>query len=215
MSEQFSFPLFVKDMAWNVIDTIVLEWHQFSSDALRMDLIYDHVRYIRANTRNPIADVKDRAQVAWSNRKLFRQKGQWRWRQWELRSPTRRKWWVVFGPTKMRNFSLSMNQKTRKLATVSAFLYHLHNKTITVVDKVDFPSISTKKASVFLASLWLSQSTLYIDSSVNQSSLLSLRNISFVSYSNVLSLHTYSLLKAKNLVLTRESLDYIISHWFH
>jgi hypothetical protein len=29
-----------------------------------MDLIYDHIRYIRANMRNPIADVKDRAQVA-------------------------------------------------------------------------------------------------------------------------------------------------------
>lgn len=215
MSEQFSFSLPVKDMAWNIIDTVVLSWPQFSSDAIRMDLIYDHVRYIRANVRNSIADVKDRAQVAWSNKKLFRQKGQWRWRQWELRSPTRRKWWVVFWPTKMRNFSLSMNQKARKLATISSFLYHLHNQTLTIVDQVSFPLISTKIASAFISSLWLNKSILYVDASVNHSSLLSLRNLSFVSYSSVSSLHTYTLLKAKNLVITRESLNYILTNRFN
>jgi large subunit ribosomal protein L4 len=88
---------------------LAIEKHERASDAL----FAQWVRVLRQNRRQGTVGCKDRSEVAFSNKKPWKQKGTGRARAGSLRSPLWRKGGVIFGP-QPRVRTLSMNQKMKK-----------------------------------------------------------------------------------------------------
>jgi len=87
---------------------------------IHLDLINNAVIITRNNQRSGTACAKTRAEVNFSTRKPFRQKGTGNARAGTKKSPLWRKGGVIF-PPRPRSFSVCFPKKQRKLAFRSAF----------------------------------------------------------------------------------------------
>ena len=88
-----------------------------------------------ANRRQGTQSTLTRAEVRGGGIKPWRQKGTGRARQGSTRSPQWRHGGVVFAP-KPRDYSLSVNKQTRRLALKSALSAKAQAGEIYVVDKI-------------------------------------------------------------------------------
>ncbi|MEZ5300652.1 MAG: 50S ribosomal protein L4 [Verrucomicrobiales bacterium] len=77
--------------------------------------VHDLVVALQANRRTGSACAKTRAEVAWSGKKPFRQKGTGRARQGGNAAPHHRGGGVAFGP-RPRDYSKKVSKSTRRLA---------------------------------------------------------------------------------------------------
>jgi large subunit ribosomal protein L4 len=91
-----------------------------------------YVRALMQNWRQGTVGCKDRSEVAFSNRKPWRQKGTGRARAGSLRSPLWRKGGVIFGP-QSRVRSLNVNRKVKQLVMRDLLLAKLADKRIVVL----------------------------------------------------------------------------------
>ena len=89
------------------------------------------VRQFLAANQQGTHSTKHRAEVAYSTRKLYRQKGTGSARAGSARSPIRRHGGTIFGP-KMRSHSFRLNKKTKRLATRSVFAEKVRQNGILV-----------------------------------------------------------------------------------
>ena len=84
------------------------------------NVVSEVVRQFLASKQQGTHSTKNRAEVAYSTRKLYRQKGTGSARSGSAKSPLRRHGGTIFGP-EFRSHSIRLNKKTRLLATKSAF----------------------------------------------------------------------------------------------
>ena len=91
------------------------------------------VRVLLQNWRQGTVSCKGRSQVAFSNKKPWRQKGTGRARAGSARSPIWRKGGVTFGPSP-RVRELKINRKQKKACLKSLFGWMLENNAIYCVD---------------------------------------------------------------------------------
>lgn len=103
------------------------------------------VRSLLQNWRQGTVGCKTRGEVAFSNRKPWKQKGTGRARAGSLRSPLWRKGGIIFGP-QPRTRVLDINKKQRKFVFNNILFSALENKTINCLDYNDLQQPSTKKA---------------------------------------------------------------------
>lgn len=87
------------------------------------------IRVLMQNWRQGTVGCKDRSEVAFSNRKPWKQKGTGRARAGSLRSPLWRKGGVIFGP-QPRVRTLDVSKKLKNKVFVSLFANFLDNKKI-------------------------------------------------------------------------------------
>ena len=106
------------------------------------------VRALMQNWRQGTVGCKDRSEVAFSNRKPWKQKGTGRARAGSIRSPLFAGGGVIFGP-KPRDYSFSIPQKARKLALKSA----LSAKSEQLVIVKDFSEITEPKTKLMVTAL--------------------------------------------------------------
>lgn len=169
-----------------VVNTVSLNPDIFSEDKVNHNLIHEYFLLQQANARIAIAHTKTRAEVQWSGRKLFKQKGTGSARPWSLRSPVRRKWWVAFGPRSDRNFAKSMNKKARRNALMWLITLKAKDNNLLGLDDFGLKAIKTREALSVLHTVGLQNyKVLVVLDTKNDVVERSLRNIVGVKYLNV------------------------------
>lgn len=171
---------------------------------VRKHLLHDVVNWQLAGRRAGTASTKERGEVRGGGRKPWRQKHLGRARQGSIRSPLWRKGAVVFGP-KPKDWSYSMNKKTKKQALISALSHKQGEGVIVAVNDLTLPEIKTKQVADFVKKFEL-KSALIVVSNDDGNLLKSSRNIKNVKVIKVEGINVYDVLKFDALVLTEDAI---------
>ena len=167
--------------------------------------IYLDVKQYLANKRQGTHKSKGRSELAGSTRKLGRQKGSGGARPGDIKSPIRVGGGRIFGPVP-RDYSFKLNKKVKQLARKSALSYKAIEKAITVVNELNFEAPKTKDFVAMMKNLQVAdKKTLFILSNGNKNVYLSARNLPGVKVLTISELSTYTIVGAKNIVFTEES----------
>jgi large subunit ribosomal protein L4 len=146
-----------------------------------------NIRQLLQNWRQGTVGSKTRGEVAFSNRKPWRQKGTGRARAGSLRSPLWRKGGVIFGP-QARIRKLSSNAQQRRLVFNNLFFSMLEDKAVRCVDLDINPQgvPKTKIARNILHSMGLDQKKVLLflsfDDIINFSSFRNIASINILSF---------------------------------
>ena len=118
-----------------------LPWHD--------TLVHQVVTGIANNrrTRTGSAHTKGRAEVRGGGRKPWRQKGTGRARHGSIRSPIWVGGGITFGPSKEKDYSVSINKKMRTKAFFIVLSEKLRNGALVFVDSFSVETPSTKAAA--------------------------------------------------------------------
>lgn len=170
------------------------------NDDVREYLIHEAVKIQLANRRQGTVAVKNRAAVAGSGKKPFKQKGTGQARQGCRRAPQYPGGGVAFGP-QPKTYSLSMNKKARKAALRSALSMLYKKDAITVLDKFELPGVKTKGFVEVLNAFNLDK-TLVITDTANPTLELSARNVKHVKVLGPEGLNIFDILKYQSVVFT-------------
>lgn len=168
--------------------------------------IYLSVKQYRANQRQGTHKTKERSEMSGSTRKLFRQKGTGGARRGDINSNILRGGARVFGP-RPRSYSFKLNKKLRQLARRSALTYKAQDNQIMVLDQLSFEAPKTKSFVSMAKALNVDgQKTLYVVSQIEDTVVLSARNIPGVSIIRAQDLNTYCVLDCRKIVFTEDAL---------
>lgn len=169
--------------------------------------IYLDVRQYMDNNRQGTHKAKERAEVAYSTRKLKKQKGSGSARYGSMKSPLFRGGGRVFGP-RPRNYYFKLNKKVKALARKSALTYKAINQEIIVLEDFNFNAPKTKEFNTILTNLKIGEKRLLmVLSESNKSIYLSSRNLTRSKVVTASEINTYEILKATTLVLLESSID--------
>ncbi len=173
----------IYDKNWKVVSNIKLDESIFSDDKVNHNLIHEYYLLQTSNARNPIAHTKNRGEVAWSGKKLYRQKWTWNARVWDRRSPIRVGWWVAFGPRSERNFTKSMNKKARNLALYGILTLKAKDNELLWLKDFELKEPKTKEAVEILTKIGINNDKiLFVLNEKNMNLIKSFRNLNNVKY---------------------------------
>lgn len=171
--------------------------------------VYLDVKQYLANQRQGTHKAKERAEIARTTKKAFRQKGTGGARRGSYKSPIVRGGGRIFGP-RPRNYGFKLNRKLKQLARRSALSAKAISGNITVIDTVNFAAPKTKEFINVLKNFGFDNAkTLWILPENNQNVVLSARNIKGTSVITATDLNTYSVVNADKVVLVEGSLSKI------
>ena len=170
---------------------------------LHKDLLRHH-----NSQRQGTVSTKTRSEVRGGGRKPWRQKGTGRARAGSNRSPLWKGGGVTFGP-KPRTFSLKLNKKERRLA-LQTLLYNKKNN-ILIIENLE-NEITESKTKNFLkicenCSINLNNKVLVIVSKKTVELKLSTQNLKNFELISASNLNSFSLLKAKQIILTSSAIN--------
>ncbi|TFG74622.1 MAG: 50S ribosomal protein L4 [Thermodesulfobacteriales bacterium] len=171
---------------------------------VKQHLLHAIVNWQLAKRRSGTASTKTKGEVRGGGHKPWKQKHMGRARQGSIRAPQWRKGGIVFGP-KPKDWSYSMNKKTKKSALISALSLKYSEGMLIALNQFSLPEIKTKQVAEFVENFEL-KSALIVISGENENLIKSAKNIKNVKVINIDGLNVYDVLKFKNLILTQESL---------
>ncbi len=171
--------------------------------------IYLDVKQYLANNRQGTHKAKNRNEVAYSTRKLKKQKGTGGARAGSLRSGTIVGGGRMFGPVP-RDYSFKLNKKVKELARLSALAYKANNKAIIVIEDFEMDSPKTKTLVALKNNLELSnkKSVLVLPES-NKNIYLSSRNLPGSKVVSIYDLNTYDIMNAGTIVFFESTMGKI------
>jgi large subunit ribosomal protein L4 len=164
-----------------------------------------HKDFLRhsSSQRQGTSSTKTRSEVRGGGRKPWQQKGTGRARAGSNRSPLWKGGGVIFGP-KPKTVSLKVNKKERRLA-LQTLLYNKKNN-ILIIENLESELVEAKTKN-FLnicdnCDVNLEQKVLVIVSKKTVPLKLATQNVKNVELILASNLNTFSLLKAKQIILT-------------
>ena len=169
-------------------------------------VLHDAIVNQLANKRQGTQSAKTRSEVSGGGAKPFRQKGTGRARQGSTRAPQWIKGGIVFAP-KPRDYSYSLNKKTKKVAMCSALSGKLAANELFVLDELKFEDIKTKQVNELLKNLGIDAKTLIVTCDKDNNVYLSARNIYGVDASFVGMLNVYDILNHTNLIVAKDAIE--------
>ena len=158
--------------------------------------------------RQGTTSTKTRSEVRGGGRKPWRQKGTGRARAGSNRSPLWKGGGVIFGP-KPKTVSLKLNKKERRLA-LQTLLYNKKNSMLVIENlETELQESKTKKFLEICenCNVNLNQKLLVVVSKKTIPLKLATQNIPNVELILASNLNTFSLLKAKQIILTPLALN--------
>jgi large subunit ribosomal protein L4 len=169
----------------------------------------DLLRHFRAKNQGTVS-TKTRSEVRGGGRKPWRQKGTGRARAGSNTSPLWKGGGVIFGP-KPKKITLKLNKKERQLA-LQTLLYN-KKSNILLIENLE-NALNEPKTKLFLkicqnCSINLEQKVLVIVSEKTIPLKLATQNLKNVELISASNLNTFSLLKAKQIILTPLAINYI------
>jgi len=175
---------------------------------INKDVLYYYVVSYLANQRLGTHSTKTRGEVSGGGRKPWRQKGTGRARVGSIRNPIWRHGGIAFGP-KPRDYSIRLPKKVKRKALVESLRDKLmENRVLFIkIDKIEKPK--TKIFSNFLKKIGLNnEKVLFIfKDTMDKNKILSVRNLSNVSYDYIEKINAYEILNSDRLVIEDESFE--------
>lgn len=169
------------------------------------DLIYRTVKWQLSKRRSGTASTKTRGEVSGGGAKPWKQKNLGRARAGSNRSPLWRKGAVTFGP-KPKDWSIRLPKKMRRKA-LKVSLSHINSKgEIIIIDELNMDETRTRNITNLLNNFKLSGALIIDNSNYNQLKISS-RNIREVKVLKTDGINVYDVLKFKNVIFSKDSID--------
>lgn len=169
-----------------------------------------------ANRRHPWAHTKNRGEVSGGGKKPWRQKGTGRARHGSIRSPIWVGGGVAHGPRNERSFEVKINKKMKQGAFFSTLSKKLKDKEVIILDSFVLQNPKTKEAVLVFKNL-REKASIYrvaqkggrtiVALPKNHERERSLRNLSFISFTEPRNLNTSTLLKNKYVIFDKSSIE--------
>jgi large subunit ribosomal protein L4 len=178
---------------------VVLDENVFGIEPNDHAIYLDVVQYLN-HQRQGTSKTKDRSEVAYSTKKLGRQKGGGGARHGSLKANIFVGGGRVFGP-KPRLYRTKLNKKVKSLARCSALSYKAQENAITIVEPfVEAPK--TKELLSILANIKAGdRKVLFVLPENSTNIYLSSRNLPEVKVITVDEINTYTIMNANSMVL--------------
>ena len=176
------------------------------------NVVSEVVRQFLASKQQGTHSTKNRSEVAYSTRKLYRQKGTGSARSGSAKSPLRRHGGTIFGP-QFRSHSIRLNKKTRLLATKSAFAEKIRQDDVVVIEKLELNDNKTKNLKSLLSTLNLNSKVLIVTDQISNNLQLASRNLREVHVLSHRSLNVYEIMKNNKVVFTKKAIESFIERF--
>jgi large subunit ribosomal protein L4 len=173
---------------------------------IKTDVIWESVVRENASRRRGTHATKNRALVAGSGKKPWRQKGTGRARVGEIRNPLWRKGGTVFGP-QPRSYEYALPRKVERGALRAALAQKLGEGIVTVVDALAAPEVKTKTAAEMLKGLGAAGKTLLLDVGLDANLVLSVRNLQGVRFLRSNQVSARDVMDATRIIATRAAVE--------
>ena len=179
---------------------VVLDENVFGIEPNDHAIYLDVIQYL-ANQRQGTSKTKDRSEVAYSTKKLGRQKGGGGARHGSLKANIFVGGGRVFGP-KPRTYDTKLNKKVKQLARLSALTYKAQENKIVLVEPFAMDAPKTKEFAAIVSAIKAGdRKVLFVLPSNSDNIFLSSRNLPEVKVITVDEINTYTIMNAHNLVL--------------
>jgi large subunit ribosomal protein L4 len=160
----------------------------------------------QASLRQGTAATKERAEIAGSTRKLWRQKGTGRARIGSGKAPHWRGGGTAFGPHP-RDYAKRAPKSLRQKAVRSLLADKARTGQLVVLNELKLDAPKTKELVSILRRLNISESCLIVTDAPDKNVDLSSRNIPGVTQTYIGSLGALDILRHKKLLLTKPALE--------
>ena len=169
--------------------------------------IYLDVKQYLANQRQGTHKTKERNEVAYSTKKVVRQKGSGGARHGSIKTNIYVGGGRVFGP-KPHTYGFKLNKKIKQLARRGALAYKAKESAITLLEPFNFDAPSTKEFIAICKNLNIAEKkVLMVLPESNNTIYLSSRNLQRTKVVPVTEVTTYDIMNATNLVLVGDTAE--------
>ena len=194
----------VLDMSGKVVGEIELSEAVFGITP-NAAVVHEVVKNHLANCRQGTQSALTRAEVSGGGRKPWRQKGTGRARQGSTRAPQWTHGGIVFAP-KPRDYSYTLNKKSRRLALKSVLSAKASELNIVVIDSIKMEAPKTAQFAAFLNAVGAQGKALVVTAAADENVVKSGRNIPGceVTFANLINV--YDVVNADKLVVDQAAL---------
>jgi large subunit ribosomal protein L4 len=172
----------------------------------RPDLIARMVRYQLAKRRAGTHAVKNRAEIARTGKKMYKQKGTGSARHGSARVPQFRGGGRAFGPV-VRSHAHDLPKKVRALALRHALSAKFKDGGVIVWETADASEPKTAALKASFAKIGLKNALIIDGAQVQANFALAARNIPQIDVLPVQGINVYDILRRDKLVLTKAAID--------
>ncbi|GJM18612.1 MAG: 50S ribosomal protein L4 [Phycisphaeraceae bacterium] len=169
-----------------------------------------YVRY-HANRRQGSARTKTRSQIAFTSKRMYKQKGTGRARHGDKTAPQLRKGAHAFAKRRTReDFRKDMPKKMRRMANRNALLAKLVDAEVKIIDGLKFAEPKTKLMLGLLEGLKVDASALLAlnpDAGKSDNARKSARNVENVTTCRADQLNCFEMLNHRYLVIDKADLE--------
>jgi len=197
----------VLDMSGKVVGEIELSEAVFGITP-NAAVVHDVVKNHLANCRQGTQSALTRAEVSGGGRKPWKQKGTGRARQGSTRAPQWTHGGIVFAP-KPRDYSYTLNKKTRRLALKSVLSAKATEQNIIVIDEIKMDAPKTAVFAKFLNAVGATGKCLVVTAEADQNVVKSGRNIPGCEITFANLINVYDIANATKLVVDKAALQKI------
>jgi large subunit ribosomal protein L4 len=172
----------------------------------RPDLLQRCVRWQLAKRQAGTHAVKNRADIARTGKKLYKQKGTGNARHGSARVPQFRGGGRAFGP-QVRSHEHDLPKKVRALALRHALSAKAKDASLIIVDEVKLEAAKTKGLKQTFGKLGLSSALIIAGGEVDENFGRAARNIPNIDVLPVQGINVYDILRREKLILSRAAVD--------
>ncbi len=172
----------------------------------RTDLIQRCVVWQLAKRQRGTHDVKNRAEIWRTGKKMYKQKGTGGARHGSARANLFRGGGRSFGPTP-RSHAIDLPKKVRALALRHALSAKAKDGSLVVVDAIAVKEAKTKALRDRLEKLGLDNALLVDGAEIESNFRLAARGIPNIDVLPIQGINVYDILRRRKLVLTKAAVD--------
>src|SRR3984957_1101785 len=172
----------------------------------RADLLHRCVTWQLAKCRSGTHAVKNRADIARTGKKMYRQKGTGSARHGSARVNLFRGGGRSFGPV-VRSHAIDLPKKVRTLALRHALSAKAKDGGLMVIESATMADAKTKALKARFEKLGLANALIIDGAEVDGGFRLAARNIPNIDVLPIQGINVYDILRRNTLVLTRAALD--------
>ena len=169
-------------------------------------IIWESVVHQNASERRGTHKTKNRANVAGSGRKPWKQKGTGRARVGSVRNPLWRHGGTVFGP-QPRSYDFRLPGKVKRGALVAALASRVQDGALVVVDELTATESKTKAATELLKRLGAEGKALLIDVQPNEKLGIAVRNLPGVQFLASARVNARDVMNASRVIATKAAVE--------
>ena len=195
----------VFDMAGKEVGEITLSDVIFGAE-VKGAVLHAAVRTYLMNQRQGTQSTLTRSEVSGGGRKPWRQKGTGRARQGSTRSPQWTHGGIALGP-KPRDYRITMNKKTKRVALYSALSAKVAEGNLIVVDDIKCAEYKTKTMVAMLNAVGADKKALVVLPEIDACVIKSCANIPGVVTSLYNTINVYDILNADKFIVSKAAVE--------